>query len=242
VVLKWLEKVVVPAAPVSSGVTLAQSARIRPEIFAGDCRFAVCKNATRDGSALRGWSRQAHVCRTSNFVVPAEKSSYLPRRAGLTCFIIFHMKTLIRFLVVASLIVIAGSIYLGQQVSSAKSERYSLRGGDDDDRAEERITERIDNLHLAAKIPSVIYFGAAMVAFFAAARTPGLSNGLRMTLRITSGLCLGMLVWSLALSARVSMDEVTAAWIVAPLLIGGLAFMLMRQGSPSPAAVSAPPA
>jgi hypothetical protein len=149
------------------------------------------------------------------------------------------MKALIRFLAAASIIVLAGAIYLSQQVSSAKSERYSSRSDDDD--TERRIEERIDHLHLLAKIPSVIYFGAAALAFFAASRGPGLSNGLRMTLRITSGLSIAMLAWSLLLSSRVSMDEVFPAWIVAALLIGGLSFILMRKGDAPPAAGSSPP-
>jgi hypothetical protein len=151
------------------------------------------------------------------------------------------MKALLRFLAVASLIVLAGAIYIGQQVSDAKSESFLSSLRDRDDAAEGRTAERIDNLHLLAKIPSVVYFGAAMVAFFAAARSPGLSNGLRMTLRITSGLCLAMLAWSFLLSGRVSMDEVFPAWIVAALLVGGLSFMLMRQGN-TPPAVSTPAA
>ena len=90
------------------------------------------------------------------------------------------MKTLLRFLAVASPIVIAGSIYIGQRVSDAKSDSFlSYRTGADDDSA-----ERIEKLHLIAKIPSVIYFGAAVVAFFAAARNPSLSNGWRLGLRI----------------------------------------------------------
>ena len=152
------------------------------------------------------------------------------------------MKTIFRSLAVASVVVIAGSIYISQQVDSAKSSRYAFYGRDLDDTAEALLDDRIDHLHLIAKIPSVIYFGAAMAAFFVAARSTALSNGLRLTLRITSALCLGMLAWSFLLSARVSMDEVLPAWIIAPLLIGGLSFMLIRKDVPASVSASAPTA